>query len=199
MTLIKSPYHYSLDLELALRELFGSESEWSHSAGSFSDVAEFRNALLKASKKIRKRLSEIVTRDDRLLLTTSLALDAIEREAKQSSEDGANNVEIIAHLIHLVAYLIGYDWLRGQSNRHIIYFQTSDQEWIDDSLRHTEVKTYSSQLKEQNKRAEIAALLYDENYRVAQIARIMLISESQVKNLLVQTGKIERKANTKNL
>ena len=190
-------FHYSLELEYALADFFGHDSKWYGTAGAFHNPARVREALLAATSKIRARLEEIITADDRLLLITSVALDAIEREAKQLRADSNNQLEIIAHLLHLVAHLLGYDWQAGKPNRHIVYFQTADQEWIDDTARYPDTMRPSATQLESQKRLEIASIPYDQNLRIAQIARIMRLSESMVKDLLVRAGKIERKSQTK--
>jgi hypothetical protein len=192
-----APFHYSLELEYALAAFFGHDSKWYGTAGGFHRPARVRSALLAATSKIRARLEDIITADDRLLLTTCLALDAIEREAKELREGSNNQLEIIAHLLHLVANLLGYDWQAGKPNRHLVYFQTADQEWIDDTARYPDTVYRSFTQLESQKRLEIASSLYDQNLRVAQIARIMRLSEPRVKDLLVRGGRIERKSQTK--
>jgi hypothetical protein len=132
-------FHDSLELEYALAEFFGHESKWYGTAGAFGDPASVSEALLAATLKIRARLKEIITTDDRLLLTTTITLDAIEQEAKSLRQDSNNQLELIADLLHLIAVLLGFDWQAGKPNRHIIYFQTADQEWIDDKARNPDV------------------------------------------------------------
>jgi hypothetical protein len=190
-------YHYSLDLEYTLLELFGKNSKWDGCAGAFQDVAIVRQAILAATFKIRSRIVDIVTADDRLLLITSLALDGIEREAQELRGDGGSLLEITAHLLALVAYLLGYDWQMGKPNRMVIYCQTSDQQWIDDTNYHPEAKNPSHSRAEFDKRLELVCMLNAQKLRIPQIARIMNLSETNVKNLLVWASKVERMSQTK--
>lgn len=186
-------YHYSAKLEWALLELLGEKSKWSDMAATFKDVSKVREALLQATKKIRSHLEQIITADDRLLLTTSITLNSIEEEIRNLTEESNNELEIIADLLHLIAHLLGYDWNMGETNRQVVYFQTAEQERIDDMKRHPN----QIQGLEHEKRLEIAMNLYDQKLRVAQIARIMKLSEHVVKDMLVRAGKITRKEQTK--
>ena len=187
-------YHYSAKLEWALLELLGEKSKWSGMAVTFQDVSKVREALLQATKKIRSHLEQIITADDRLLLTTAITLNSIEEEVGNLTEESNNELEIIADLLHLIAHLLGYDWLTGETNRQVVYFQTAEQECIDDMKRHP--NQIHGKL-EYEKRLEIAMNLYDQKLRVAQIARIMKLSEHVVKDMLVRAGKITRKEQTK--
>ena len=187
-------YHYSAKLEWALLELLGEKSKWSGMAAMFQDVSKVRGAFLQATKKIRSHLEQIITADDRLLLTTSITLNSIEEEVGNLTEESNNELEIIADLLHLIAHLLGYDWLMGETNRQVVYFQTAEQECIDDMKRHP--NQIQGKL-EYEKRLEIAMNLYDQKLRVAQIARIMKLSEHLVKDMLVRAGKIARKEQTK--
>ena len=186
-------YHYSAKLEWALLELLGEKSKWSGMAVTFQDVSKVREALLQATKKIRSHLEQIITADDRLLLTTSITLNSIEEEIRNLTEESNNELEIIADLLHLIAHLLGYDWNMGETNRQVVHFQTAEQERIDDMKRHPN----QIQGLEHEKRLEIAMNLYDQKLRVAQIARIMKLSEHVVKDMLVRAGKITRKEQTK--
>ena len=162
-------------------------------AATFKDVSKVREALLQATKKIRSHLEQIITADDRLLLTTSITLNSIEEEIRNLTEESNNELEIIADLLHLIAHLLGYDWNMGETNRQVVHFQTAEQERIDDMKRHPN----QIQGLEHEKRLEIAMNLYDQKLRVAQIARIMKLSEHVVKDMLVRAGKITRKEQTK--
>jgi hypothetical protein len=185
-----NPYHYSLQLELALAEFFGYESKWNGSAHSFENVRYVRKALLAVVTKIKKRIAEIITVDDRLLTATNVTVDAIEGEAKILSNEQNSLLEIVAFLLHLVAYLLGYDWLRGKPNRHVIYYQTADQELIDDKAQHPDAMNLASKNKEDYKRYEIVNELYEEKFRVAEIARIMKLTEPMIRDMLKDAGKL---------
>ena len=187
-----NPYHYSLALEYALLEFYGHKSKWHGRAGSFQNVKYVREALLATVIKIRKRVAEIITVDDRLLTTTNVTIDAIEIEAKALSNERNSLLEIVAHLLHLIAYLLGYDWLKGKPNRHVIYYQTADQKWIDDTAQHPDTMHFASRNKEDVKRYEIVNTLFEDEFRVAEIARIMRLPVSLVRDMLIHSGKITR-------
>ena len=169
----KNPYYYSLTLEHALLELFGFNSKWYGKAGSFQNSKNVREAILAATLRIRKRVNEIITMDNRLLTTTDVTIDAIERSAKALSNDQNNLLNIVGHLLHFIAYLLGYDWLKGNPNRHVIYYQTVDQEWVDDVSKYPDTVSFASRNKEDNKRYEIVNTLFDDGFRAAEISRIM--------------------------
>jgi len=178
-------------MEYSLREFFGYQSKWDGTAGGFGSAKYVREALLAIVKRIRKRLEEVITTDDRLLITTHMTLDALENSAKALQDNQWSLLEIVAHLLHLIAYLLGYDWLEGKPNRHIIYYQTADQTWNDDVAQHPETRQFKAQNKEDIKRYEIVNTLFDEKFRIAEIARVMKLSEPLVKDMLISSGKVK--------
>lgn len=120
-----------------------------------------------------------------------MTIDAIENEAKALSKERNSLLEIIAHLLHLIEYLLGYDWLKDKPNQHVIYYQTADQEWIDDTAQHPDTMHFESRNKEDEKGYEIVNNLFDDEFRIAEIARIMRLPESLVKDMLIHSGKIK--------
>ncbi|MGR3177491.1 MAG: hypothetical protein ACUZ8E_05505 [Candidatus Anammoxibacter sp.] len=191
-----NPYHHCLELEMALLEFFGEKSRWVNSAGTFSDVKYVKKAIQSAAKKIRTRLKEIITVDDRLLLTTSSAIEAIERSLKNLDINGNGLLEILAHFINLIANLLGYDWQRGKHNRQILFFQTIKQQMLDDVLRYPH-DTYKRINAVEVERVKIVEHLFDHGKRILLISRILNLSETRVKDILVRAGKINRVKNIK--
>jgi hypothetical protein len=187
-----NPYHKSPPLEFTILEFFGNESKWNGIGPGFVNVKYIRKAMLAVVKKIRKRVADIITDDDRLLITTTGMIDAIEKEASALSNENNGLLEIVAYLLHLVALLLGYDWLKGKPNRHVIYYQTADQKLIDDNALHSDLINFYSRNKENYKKYEIVNNLYDELFCVEEIARIMNMSESLVKEMLIDSGKRKR-------
>jgi hypothetical protein len=187
-------FHDSMALETALCELYGIRSAWYHSAGTFKDYRKVRSALRAAVRRLRQRICEIVTADDRLLLTAELELDALDRSLRALKSDGAALLDITAHLLHLTAGLLGYDWLAGKPNRHIVFYQTRDQVWIDDKNQGKQ-HPVDALREEQTKRAEIICKLFKEGIRVPQIAAIMSIPETRVKDILVREQCLKRSIN----
>jgi hypothetical protein len=186
-TNVSNPYHYSLSLELALLEFFGYNSKWHGAAGGFENVSYVRKAILSATKKIRNRGTEIVTVDERLLTTINTTLDAIEGSTKVLSNKQDRLLDIVGHLLHLVAYLLGYDWVKGKPNREVVYFQTASQKWVDDLSQCPETIQSASRNKEDNKRFELVNALYEEKFRIPEIARIMRLSEPLVRDMLIHS------------
>ena len=74
----------------------------------------------------------------------------------------------------------------------MIYYQTAEQERLDDVARHPDTMHFASRNKEDSKRYEIVNTLFDETFRIAEIARIMRLSESSVRDMLISSGKIKR-------
>ena len=93
--------HYSLELEYALNEFFGSEGRWKGLAGAFAQPKMARKAFREATRAIRRRLSQIITVDDRLQLLTAIRLDALERAASRIDENGGGLLEVSAELLYL--------------------------------------------------------------------------------------------------
>jgi hypothetical protein len=191
-----NPFHYSIALEMALQEFFGHESKWYGSAGGFQNPQRVQEALVAVTTKIRKRLNEIITTDDRLLTVTNSIVDVLASQSKAMSVDNNNFLEIIGSLLSLLAHLLGYDWLKGKPNRHVIYYQTAEQQWIDDVAQHPDTMNYLSRNKEAQKRYDVVCSLYDEGFRAAEISRIMRLSEPLVRDMLADAGKIKRKPPT---
>lgn len=187
-------FHYSLDLEEAISLLDG-ESKWRGNASGFQRAKEVRKALLRGTVIIRKRLKEIITTDERLYLTTSIAVDSLEKEVRALTEDSNNQIEIISKMLKLLGYLLGYDWLSGETNRQVIYYQTLEQMKLDDRMRHPGGVPGKLEFE---KRTEIACELFDDGLRLTQISSIMNISESIVKSMLVRSGRISREVQTRN-
>ena len=180
-------FHHSLKLEYAMMELFGRNSKWDMTGGLYKNPKHVREALLSATKKIKRHLENIITCDDRLLLLTSLTIESLDSEIKELREDNCNELEIIACFLKLVAYLIGFDWGMGKTNRQVVYYQTLEQEELDEEKRQG-IEFHKQFSVEQKKRVEIACMLYKQEVRVPQIARIMRISEPMTKKLLVDAG-----------
>jgi len=186
-------FHYCLELEHSLNELFGAGRRWDGAAGAFQDAAMVRKGLLAAANRVQRRLDDILTADDRLRLTTSIEIEALKKEVRQLREGSNNELEVIAHLLSLVGYLLGFDWYLGNPNREVVYFQTAEQQALDDAKRHPK-EPYPLEFE---KRVEIAGSLYDEGLRMVQIARIMRLSEYVIKGFLIRTGRVRRKDQTK--
>lgn len=116
----------NMDFEHALSNLLGKR--YYGCAGAFSSPKISKEFLRRAIRRIRRRLNEIITTDERLILTTSITLDRLERRVKTTSEKVNNDWFIIANLLNLVSLLLGYDWVDGDVHRHVIFYQDKQQE-----------------------------------------------------------------------
>jgi len=123
-------------MEMALSELFGYEGSWYGSESGFQNPGAVGYAIRKATKRLRVRLKSILTVDHRLRLTTSSDLGAIDRVSRDLGIRPGAEVKMMGYLLHLIARLLGFDWLKGVPNREVAYFQTRAQQRIDDRLRH---------------------------------------------------------------
>lgn len=189
-------FTHCVELELALVELLGPNDKWTGLAGAFQNHRRVRSAVLDAVRIIRKRLTSILTADDRLRLTTDVHLDGIERLAKLLRSDGRGILPLLANFIHLTAVLLGYDWLVGRVNREVIYYQTLAQQIADDEARHPNSNFQMGKI-EYDYRVVLTKDLHAKGMRVAQIGRILNQPESFIKNILVREGVITRRANIK--
>ena len=190
-------FHYCSELEHALIQYYG-EKWWHGSANLFHDYRQVRKAVLAASRAIRARLREVDGADDRLLLAVSTELEWLDRLAKRVNDKGENLIEMIGCLLEIVARLLGYDWRTGKPNRQLMYSQTLPQICIDDARMKTRgrhVESGCEDEKENGRMADVTAALFDEGFRVTQIARMLRISQARVKDRLIRSGKLSRDRN----
>lgn len=176
------PFHDCYKLELAMCQMFGFESRWYHSAGWYSNPANVRDAMLAVTKRIRARLDDILTIDARLADVTSSILDDLEAEARNIGKYH-NQLEIIAHLLTLIAYLLGYARMTGKPLRQVVYFQTPEQARLEEHLAQVE-NPWEARSLEMAKRREVAQMLHAQGLRQAQIARILKEPEHRVREYL---------------
>ncbi|HDQ06525.1 MAG TPA: hypothetical protein ENN36_07385 [Candidatus Bathyarchaeota archaeon] len=125
-------FRYNGDLEIVMADLFGKR--YFGLAGLFSDPKFCKKCMLKAIKKIKRRLNELLTIDERLRERTNSILDSLEREARKISLEENNEWKIITHLLHLVTHLLGYDWQDGKIHRQVFYYQDKAQAQMDKKI-----------------------------------------------------------------
>ncbi len=189
-----SPYGYSLELEMALENLFGPKGNWRGTAAAFEDVGSVRHALQSAIKRIRKRGRELAYYDDRLQMLLDLDLDGLERASRRLGKYAGSELDVISRFLGLVAHLLGYDWLEGNPNRSVIYYQTAAQQKKDDTLRHPP-RTEGDVSLVWKKKYEVVKHLYASGLRAAQISEIMNLPIVVVKNILVRAEAVSRDDN----
>jgi len=187
-------FHYCSELEDALRQYYG-DRRWHSSAGLFRNHRHVRKAVLAASRAIRKRLQEVNGADDRFLLSMSIQLESLDRLAKRLGGKGENLIEMLGCLLEIVATLLGYDWRTGKPNRQLTYSQTWNQVHLDDWKMQPQASRrdpLSNMEREDRRMEELVATLFDEGFRVEQIARMLCVSLASVKDRLVRCGKLSR-------
>ena len=183
-------FKYNMDLEMAMRNLLGKA--YYGYAGGFSSPKLCKRVLLRAINRIRKRIEEIAPTDERLLLTTSISLDQIERNVKDTSLKMNNDWLIIGDLLHLVSLLLGYDWYNGKVNRHVFLHQDKTQE-IEDYHQRIGRKFWDEFVGGDWKiRCEIIHVLKKRNPSINQIARTINLSDKVVAKILKRIDSFEK-------
>jgi hypothetical protein len=130
-----------LALELALRQLAGSDGKWYGTAGTFGSPRAVRHALRTVAKLIRRRTLALGNVDARLSSQLTTSLDRLHEAAAEVQVDGRGLLTVCATLVNLVALLLGFDWHTGVPNRQLMYSQSQGQVLVDDrSERGAKVK-----------------------------------------------------------
>lgn len=185
------PYGYSQALEDALCEFYGSRSIWADSAGRFGQPQHVRSALKASNRRIRQHIRKTVTADARLLETTGSCLNQIERAISRLGESGGM-VDMLGHVLRLVALLLGFDWKEGRTNRSVVYFQDRNQQFRDDAKLNRQRTSGDAYEREQTAWGDLVALLHGKGFRIGEIAGIMNCSNQRVADTLVRLG-LERR------
>jgi len=182
-------FKYNMDLEMALCNLLGDR--YYGSAGEFSDAKTSKEYLLTALKRIRKRLNEIITSDERLLMMVNQNLDGLENYVKDTSESVNNDWFIIARLLDLVTRLLGYDWAEGKVHRQIIYYQEREQEEEDHKKEIGDPDYWKEFRGDMRIQYEVIYLLRKRGLSMNQIARVLNISRDRVSKILKKIEEYE--------
>jgi hypothetical protein len=182
----------SMTLESALMNLLGKK--YYGSAGVFSDPQICKKFLLRAIRRIRKRLNEIVTTDERLLFITNITLDSLEHNVKTTSEKKNDDWFIIADFLYLVSLLLGYDYQDGKVHRHIIFYQNRMQE-TENYIKKVG-RAFWDEFPKGDLRIkyEIVYLLKKRKLPNNQIARILTISDKLVAKILKRIEQFEKES-----
>ena len=116
-------FYYNLELENAMRNLFGDR--YYGTASGFFQPKTVQKAMLQAIKKIGKTINKIKA-DPRFYVRANADLEILEHELNQMTVRN-NDWKIIAHLLDLISTLLGYDWGEGKQYRKPKYYQTPTQ------------------------------------------------------------------------
>jgi len=118
-------------------------------------------------------------------LTTSIRLESLEDELKKKPKE-INEWFIIADLMAMINYLLGYDW-DGIINRHVIFFQDKDQEHIN-SKKSGKIQPNRDYVwilpNLRNHQRKIAMELKNQGLNIFKISMVLNLSESMVWKLL---------------
>lgn len=185
----------NMDFENALTNFLGQR--YYGSAGAFSSPRISRKFLLRALRRIRKRLDEIITNDERLILTTSIALERLEYYTEKTSEKVNNDWFIIANLLDLIALLLGYDWNDGEVHRRVIFYQDKNQEVQDFRIKSAKAFWDEFPYGDWRLRFEIVNMLKGKNLSNNQIARVLRMSDKLVAKILRRIEDFEKHSEKK--
>lgn len=188
-------FKYNMDFEDALRNLLG-EKYYGY-AGVFRNARVCKKCLRRAIRRIRRRLNEIVTTDERLVLTTSITLGRLESNVKATSEKNNNDWFIIANLLELVSLLLGYDWGDGKVHRHVIFYQDKQQEVEDYKYKVGRAFWDEFPWGDWRIRFEIIYLLKERRLSNDQIARVLGLSNKLVAKILKRIEDFEKNTGKK--
>lgn len=184
-------FKYNDHLEKALRNLLGEG--YRGSAGTFTSPKQCKKVLLRAIKRIRKRIDETAPYDERLLLTTSLDLDRLEKNVRTTSFEVNNDWFIVGNLLSLISLLLGYDWDEGNVHRHVFFYQDRQQE-VEDHIKIARQKFWDEFPEgDWRIRYEIVYALRKKNTSIEQIARVMDMSDKLVRRILKRIDEFEEK------
>jgi len=172
-----------------MQDLFGRK-HYDGMASVFEDYAFSKECMLRAGKKIRRRLNEI-TMDERLREITNIILNRLERNSKEMSEEINNDWYLIAHLLDLIVHLLGYDWLDGRVHRHVFFYQDRAQEQID--WKYKKGREYFDEWRQEDKRRYMLVnFLKKKQIPKFQIAALLGISVKRVGKILQGIAEYEK-------
>jgi hypothetical protein len=185
-------FRYNLDMEIVMWNLFGRKGN-EGIAACFGDAIFSQECFLRSTKKIRHRLGEIPM-DERLIQTTGVVLDRLERHAKEISEDTNNDWEIITDLLSLLVRLLGYDRSDGKVHRDLFFFQNLGEEQEDFRYMVGDKEYYDNYRLDEKRRYMLVNQLNKNKIPKYQIARLLGLSIKRVNQILKQIPMIEKEA-----
>ena len=148
-------------------------------ASAFSHYTYFKKRCLSFTKKIKKRILNIITNDEILRERLLGEIELLEKQIKAISSMNNNDIEIIAYLFKLISYLLGWDFYDGKFYRTPIYYQTQEEQ-EESLMRLSKLKTPSEICYRKRK---IIKQLLSEDVPYPQIALILGITEANIKQL----------------
>lgn len=176
---ITKRFHDSFDMEATDWEFFGGRNRPKGYASAFNNCNNFKKRCIAFIKKIRRRISNIVTNDVPLNELLLEDLKGIEEEVKNISNKNFNEIDIIAKLFRIIAHLLGWDCLDGKFYRTPIFYQSKEQE-ID--LYNSRMNKKPVGLSEAYHRHIIIKQLLDNGISYEEIALTLNITVRSVKS-----------------
>ncbi|MCX6601343.1 MAG: hypothetical protein NT025_07255 [bacterium] len=165
------------DLEMALSELFGMK-HWSGTTSLFEYPKHVQSAVAEAISKIEMEVTNRVSTDERLRGVLLHCTDSLKKYSRQLEVSNASQIGVIARLLHIIAYLLGFDHGRGEINRHVIYYQTQEQ--LERDVDLTKGEGWKNRAFEYVKRYEVIKSLQGQGIPRKQIALIVNIPYHRV-------------------
>ncbi len=179
---IKYTFMGSIEFERGMMQILGQEAH--HSVDAAAVPSEARKLLLKATRKLRARLDEIVTVDSRLRERLLSDFEDLEVQVKAITKT-PSRTHIIGTLFTILSRLLGYDWMDGQVYRTPFYFRTKSQEY-DDHIKH--MRQWRDWVNEDNQlvldRRKVCQKLKEEGKAKNRIARVLNVSEYEVEEMI---------------
>lgn len=176
---ITKRFHDSFDMEATDWEFFGERNRPKGYASAFNNCNNFKKRCVAFIKKIRRRISNIVTNDVPLNELLLEDLKGIEEEVKNISNKNFNEIDIIAKLFRIIAHLLGWDCLDGKFYRTPIFYQSKEQE-ID--LYNSRMNKKPVGVSEAYHRHIIIKQLLDNGISYEEIALTLNITVRSVKS-----------------
>jgi len=176
-------FRHSHNFEMGMRQILGDKAY--HTSDYAAIPKESKKVMLKATKKLSKRIDEIITMDERLRERLLSDIESLEKEIR-SIDKSCNEMDIIGIFFSILSRLLGYDWIDGEIHRTPVYFQTRAQE----RLNYQYGKTWERGEEELQKidlileRYGFVKLLKEKGREINEIARVLNISDYAVRQIL---------------
>ena len=173
-------HNYGMELEMVLTLILGDKAD--HTAGGNLIPSRTRAYLLQVAKKLRGRVDNIVTMDQRLRGMLFRRLHELESEVKRIRKD-VDWMEMAIILLDIACRLLGYDGTDGRVYREVVFFRTRDQELADyrKQMGSKYLEEYEHLLRE---RYTVILGLKKKGFTDSQIAQIVGATEYAVKQVL---------------
>ena len=173
-------HNYGMELEMVLTLILGDKAD--HKAGGNLIPSCTRAYLLQVAKKLRDRVDNIVTMDERLRGMLLGKLHELESEVKRIRND-VDWMEMAIILLDMACRLLGYDGTDGKVHREVVFFRTRDQE-LADFRKQTGSKYWEEYEQLLRERYEVILGLKKKGLTDSKIAQIVGATEYAVKQVL---------------